>query len=68
MLDCGMTRLYELIAKGEVDSYHDGLARKITVASIDRRIARLLQKAATHRQRRRGRPRKTAEPTPLEAE
>jgi excisionase family DNA binding protein len=45
MLACGMTRLYELIANGEVDSYRDGRSRKITVASIERRIARLLAAA-----------------------
>jgi len=70
MLDVGMTRLYELIAAGEVDSYLDGRARKITVASIDRRIARLLAESGhspARQPRRRGRPRKTAGPTPLQA-
>jgi hypothetical protein len=33
MLDCGRTRLYELIAQGELDSYLDGRSRKITDTS-----------------------------------
>jgi hypothetical protein len=43
MLDCGRTRLYELIGNGELDSYLDGRARKITVESIHRHIERRLQ-------------------------
>jgi hypothetical protein len=43
MLDCGRTKLYELIEAGEVESYLDGSARKITVASIHARILRMLQ-------------------------
>jgi excisionase family DNA binding protein len=39
----GMTRLYELIKSGEIESYRDGKARKIVVASlkayVDRQIA-----------------------------
>lgn len=42
LLDCGTTRLYELIAAGELESFKDGKARKITVASIKRRVARML--------------------------
>jgi hypothetical protein len=42
MLDCGTTRLYELIAAGELESYRDGKSRKITVASIKARIERKL--------------------------
>jgi excisionase family DNA binding protein len=42
MLDCGTTRLYELIANGELESYRDGKSRKITVASIKARVARML--------------------------
>ena len=34
MLDCSNTRLYELIAARELDTYKDGKSRKITVASI----------------------------------
>jgi hypothetical protein len=43
MLDCGRTRLYQLI-KRELDSYNDGRSRKITVESIHRYIARRLGK------------------------
>jgi hypothetical protein len=43
MLDCGNTRLYELINSGELDSYLDGRARKITVESIRALIARRLE-------------------------
>jgi hypothetical protein len=34
LLDCGVTRLYALIARGEVESFLDGGSRKIVVASI----------------------------------
>jgi hypothetical protein len=46
MLDCGNTRLYELITARELDTYKDGKSRKITVASIKRLIARRLEDAA----------------------
>jgi hypothetical protein len=42
MLDCGNTRLYELIKGKELDSYLDGRARKITVESIRALIVRRL--------------------------
>jgi hypothetical protein len=45
MLDCGNTRLYELLATRELDSYLDGRSRKITVASINRLILRRLEAA-----------------------
>jgi hypothetical protein len=45
ILDCGTTRLYELIAAGELD--RDGKSRKITVASIKARIARKLAESRT---------------------
>jgi hypothetical protein len=49
MLDCGNTRLYELLKNQELDSYLDGRSRKIIVASIHRHIARRLaaEKTAT---------------------
>ena len=57
MLDCGNTRLYELLKNHELDSYLDGRARKITVASIHQHIARRLEAEetaiATPRPRRR---------------
>jgi hypothetical protein len=42
MLDCGTTRLYELIDAGELESFKDGKSRKITVSSIKARIERKL--------------------------
>jgi hypothetical protein len=63
MLDCGNTRLYELLKTNELESYLDGRSRKIVVGSIHRLIATRLaaQRAgtvATLPRRRRGRPRK----------
>lgn len=46
MLDVGITRLYELISSGELESYKDGRSRKITVASIKARVARKIAGAA----------------------
>jgi excisionase family DNA binding protein len=57
LLGVGITRLYELIGNGELQSYRDGRARRITTESIRRRVARLLA-AASPSPRRRGRPRK----------
>jgi excisionase family DNA binding protein len=63
LLGVGTTRLYQLIAKGELESYLDGRSRKILMASIQRRIARLLaEPGAIGAQsgpapRKRGRPR-----------
>jgi hypothetical protein len=45
MLDVGNTRLYELLKQNKLDSYADGRARKITVASIHRYIAERLEEA-----------------------
>jgi hypothetical protein len=42
LLGCGHTRLYELIAAGELESFKDG-GRKITMASIKARIARQIE-------------------------
>jgi excisionase family DNA binding protein len=42
LLAVGNTYLYELIAAGELDSFRDGRARKITLDSIRRYIARRL--------------------------
>ena len=62
MLDCGNTRLYELLKNNELESYLDGRSRKIIVASIHRFIAGRLaaEREVTRPQtrRRRGRPRK----------
>jgi excisionase family DNA binding protein len=43
LLDCGHTRLYEMIGAGEIESFMDGGARKITVASIEAYIERKLK-------------------------
>jgi hypothetical protein len=45
LLDCGTTRLYELIGDGELESFLDGRSRKITVESIRRYIAKHLATA-----------------------
>jgi len=47
MLNCGNTRLYELIGAGELDSFLDGRSRKITVESIQRYIERQLAQQHT---------------------
>src|SRR5262249_24603154 len=67
MLDCGNTRLYELLNSNELESYLDGRSRKIIVASIYQLIARRLgaEKAPTRAsqpRRERGRPRKVTTP------
>ena len=46
MLDCGVTRVYELIASRQIESYRDGASRKIVVASIRAYVARKLAQAA----------------------
>jgi hypothetical protein len=43
MLDCGNTRLYELIAAQELETYKDGKSRKITVESIKNYVARRIE-------------------------
>jgi hypothetical protein len=43
MLDCGNTRLYELISARELETFKDGKSRKITVASIRAYIARKIE-------------------------
>ena len=63
LLGCGNTRGYALLAAGELVSFLDGRARKITVESIHRYIARKLATAgatgaatsAAPQPRRRGR-------------
>jgi excisionase family DNA binding protein len=46
LLDCGVTRLYELINAGELKSYKDGASRKIIVGSIKEYVERRLQSPA----------------------
>jgi hypothetical protein len=43
MLDCGITRLYELMNSGALVSFKDGGSRKITTASIRAYIDRHLE-------------------------
>ena len=45
MLSCSHTRLYELIAAHELESFLDGRSRKITVVSINQYVARRLRPA-----------------------
>ncbi len=60
MLGCGNTRGYALLKAGELKSFLDGSARKITVESIKDYIARKLANGDVHLReppRRRGRAR-----------
>jgi hypothetical protein len=41
LLNIGNTRLYQLLGAGELISYNEGRARRITMASIQARVARL---------------------------
>lgn len=45
MLQCGHTRVYELLNAGELTSFKDGTSRRITVESIHAYIARKLAAA-----------------------
>jgi hypothetical protein len=45
MLDIGVTRLYELIASGELETFKDGTARKITTSSIRSYVQRQLERS-----------------------
>jgi hypothetical protein len=45
LLDIGITRLYQLIANRELDTYRDGRSPKITMESIRSRQARLISAA-----------------------
>lgn len=57
LLGIGNTRLYELIHDGELVTYHEGRARRITMESIRARVARLADGGDRPPQlRRRGRP------------
>jgi excisionase family DNA binding protein len=42
LLACGRTRLYQLIAAREIDSFSDGGSRKITTDSLRRYVQRQL--------------------------
>jgi excisionase family DNA binding protein len=56
LLGIGNTRLYRLISDKQIDSYREGRARRIPLASIKSYIARCL--AQSMGKRGRGRPRK----------
>jgi excisionase family DNA binding protein len=64
LLSIGTTRLYQLLAAGELESYLDGRARRIIMRSIEGYIARRLAAAGAtgaalpEPRRKRGRPRK----------
>jgi hypothetical protein len=40
MLGCSHKRIYQLIGRGELESFKDGRSRKITVVSIENYITR----------------------------
>jgi hypothetical protein len=52
LLDIGNTRLYELLAAGELDSFLDGRSRRITVDSIHGYISRRLLVTAQRMKKR----------------
>jgi excisionase family DNA binding protein len=56
LLNIGNTRLYHLISTKQIDSYNEGRARRIPMASIKAYLARCL--AESTGKRGRGRPRK----------
>jgi excisionase family DNA binding protein len=63
LLGVGNTRLYQLIRDGELSTYHEGRARRITMESIRARVSRLAGRnssSTTPTPRRRGRPRKSS--------
>ena len=42
MLSIGLTRLYQILQDGDLESYRDGACRRITVASIKTYVERQL--------------------------
>jgi excisionase family DNA binding protein len=48
ILAIGLTRLYELLHEGELESYRHGRSRRITVASIRAYIDRQIEASAAH--------------------
>jgi hypothetical protein len=45
MLAIGITRLYELISSGQLETFKDGTARKITTRSIRSYVERQLERS-----------------------
>ena len=66
LLGISNTRLYAILGSGELESYHDGRARRIPLAAIRKYIAQRL--AARTGKRGRGRPRKHPLPTAIAAQ
>jgi hypothetical protein len=62
LLDCGITRLYQLLNTGELESFLDGRSRKIIVESIrryiDKRLSTAKERSAVPRRHGRRRTRK----------
>jgi excisionase family DNA binding protein len=56
LLGVGNTRLYELIRDGELVTYHEGRARRVTMESIHARVARLAGASGDSEAHQRGRP------------
>ena len=54
LLSIGHKQLYELLGRGELESFKEGKARKITLASIEAYIARKLDKYPKPKARRSG--------------
>ena len=52
LLSLGMWRIYQLMRTGELVSYRDGRARRITMASIHDRMARQIAAASADGWRR----------------
>jgi len=43
LLSCGMTRLWQLIGAGELETFRDGRARRVVTASIRRYVANRIE-------------------------
>ena len=46
LLSCSLSRAYELMRNGELESYSDGRSRRVTMASIHKHVARRVADAA----------------------
>jgi len=60
MLGYGLTRVYSLLKSGELVSFLDGGARRITTESITAYVARKLETGSKPVRRGPGRPKKTS--------
>jgi excisionase family DNA binding protein len=59
LLGYGLTHLYKLLNRGELESYLDGGARRVLVSSINSYVARKLETSSKPARRGPGRPRRT---------